>query len=84
MSSVKRFILGLVFSVLVVLISSPASGQTLYELLERVVVEHDLIQAAEAGKEAADQNVRRAVGEWYPHVSATAEAGRESIDPPGD
>lgn len=83
MSSVKRFILGPVFFVLFALLSSPASGQTLYELLERVVVEHDLVLAAEAGKEAADQNIRRAVGEWYPHVSASAEAGRESIDPAG-
>ncbi len=84
MSFLKRISLGLVVFALPFFLSSHANGQTLYEMLERVVVEHDLVQAAEAGKDAAEQNVRRAVGEWYPHVNATVEAGREAIDPPGD
>ncbi|MFP4236982.1 MAG: TolC family protein [Desulfonatronovibrio sp.] len=76
-----RIQLGLLVLVLPFLFSSPVFGQSLYQMLERVVVEHDLVQAAEAGKGAADQAVNQARGEWFPHVSATANLGQEHIDP---
>lgn len=76
-----RIQLGLLALVLPFLFSSPVFGQSLYQMLERVVVEHDLVQAAEAGKGAADQAVNQARGEWFPHVSATANLGQEHIDP---
>lgn len=73
--------------ILIVLLSpfllfSYVQAQTIFDMLEQVVEEHDLIQAAEAGKEAADQIVKQAKSEWYPHVSAVANLGRENIDPP--
>ncbi len=83
MSFLKQISLGLVVFALPFFLSSHANGQTLYEMLERVVVEHDLVQAAEAGKKAAGQVVNQAKGEWYPHVSTSANVGREHIDPPG-
>ncbi len=76
-----RIQLGLLVLVLPFLFSSPVFGQSLYQMLESVVVEHDLVQAAEAGKGAADQAVNQARGEWFPHVSATANLGQEHIDP---
>lgn len=71
---------------LVALVMFPVQSKavTLYELLEQVVIDHDLIEAAQARKGAADQVVRQSRGEWYPHVSALANAGREHINPPGD
>lgn len=79
-----RIPLGLLVLVLPFLFSSPVLGQTLYQMLERVVIDHNLIDAAEARKSATDQAVRQARGEWYPHVSALANVGREHINPPGD
>ncbi|WP_045216037.1 TolC family outer membrane protein [Desulfonatronovibrio magnus] len=74
------------FLILIVLpsfFSSPVYGQTLYQMLERVVVEHNLIQAAESGRQAAAQDVRQARADWLPHLYGTASVGQEYIDPPG-
>lgn len=74
------------FLILIVLpsfCSSPVYGQTLYQMLERVVVDHNLIQAAESGRQSAAQNVRLARGDWLPHLYGTASAGQEYIKPPG-
>lgn len=61
--------------------SSDAQARTLHEMLEKVLAEHNLIQAAEARREAADQDLKQAEGERYPHLSASANVGRQHIDP---
>jgi TolC family type I secretion outer membrane protein len=83
MKSFFRIPLGLLVLVLPFLFSSPVFGQSLYQMLERVVVEHDLIQAAESGRKSAAQGVRQARGDWLPYLYGTASVGQEYINPPG-
>lgn len=71
----------LVFFVFSCLLIPKAHSMSLYQLLENAVEEHNLIQAAEAGRQSAIQGVRQTRGEWYPHVSASANIGQEHIDP---
>ena len=61
-----------------------ADNRTLYEILAQAVATHERIQAARAAKSAAEQGVRQARAERYPRLAATANIGREYIDPPGD
>lgn len=84
MSLILKVMSVLVASALPFFLPSHIHGQSLYEMLERAVEEHNLIQAAEAGKGAAGQAVNQARGEWYPHVSGSANVGREYIDPARD
>lgn len=62
----------------------PVGAQPLYDILSQVVQHHDLIQAAQARKDAAEQNLRLMQSDWYPHLAASANIGQEYIDPPGD
>ena len=45
---------------------------------------HDLVQAAQARKDAAQAALGRACGEWLPHVDAAANLGQENIQFPND
>lgn len=64
--------------------SAPASAKSFAVFLEEAVGKHDLVQAVQARRDAADASLDRARGEWMPHMDAAANVGRESIDYPGD
>ena len=64
--------------------SAPVLGQPLYPLLERLVLEHDLIEAGQFREKAAQSALRQARAERYPHLEALTNLGREHIDYPDD
>ncbi len=76
-----KYLLVTVFFCVQFLFVTFASAETVYEMLEKVVAEHELIQAAEARKDAAGQVLKQSRGAWYPQVTALANIGRQNIDP---
>lgn len=60
-----------------------ARAETLRALVEGLVNDHNLIDAARADLRAATENVRVAYGSWYPTLDVTANTGYEQqLKPP--
>jgi len=80
----KKLFIGFIVLSLSAFCSAPVLGQPLYPLLERLVLEHDLIEAGQSREKAAQSELRQARAERYPHLEGLASLGREHIDFPDD
>lgn len=60
--------------------ATPASAQTLYELLSRISTDHNRVQAARADVDASRHREREAEGAFFPTVNLRSSYGYERVE----
>ena len=73
----KNIILFSLFFVLPMPCIAPAQG--LRHILPELLNQHELVKAAEAKRDSALSELKKARGGWYPEVNLSSEAGQEDI-----
>jgi len=67
------------------ILTGPVSAaDSLKDTLENLVSSHKRMNASNADVEAARQNAKAAMGDWYPTLSITASIGHETQNKPAD
>lgn len=76
--SLKRIAITSVFAAMLVLAPAPSTkADEIYTVLPYVIDNHDRVRAAEARLTAARNRAREALGDWYPTLGQTLNAGHE-------
>src|SRR3954464_16042548 len=63
--------------------SSPASAESLADLIPELLQTHNLVKAAESDLAAAGERAGAALGGWYPNLNVKSNVGNENINKPG-
>lgn len=82
----KRTLLGLAAAVAMACqlgAVSPASAESLADLIPELLQTHNLIKAAESDLVAAGERSSAALGGWYPNLNVKSNVGNENINKPG-
>lgn len=68
---------------LYVLLAGGVQAKQVGEYIDKLLVEHDRILAAEQARDAARHGVRQAEAGWYPKLDLSGDVSREEIDRAG-